>query len=434
MSKKIAVIGGGSPYVAGIMNTLVNHAEELAGSSVVLEDIQSERQETILALGRNLIRARGADLKISATLNLDEALDGADFVITCFRIGGREALNLDVTIPARYDVHSGETAGPGGMFFALRTIPVVVDIAQRMEQLCPDAFMINYANPTAFVADAVRRTSSIKELSLCDGFMGVPHLVEWLLGHPKEDVIAFTAGINHFTWLLHAYVNGKDVAPELVQKLPETIVADTGWAWRHAVEIATTYKCMPSPGSHMVDYLFRSDLVARQEAVKHWAIADPGKVHAAVWKHYEELAKADDPQFDMSIPGMEHLVGSVSDLAVAVIMAIITDARKLFVANLPNIGQISNLPHEAIVEGPVVIGAFGAQPIAVGDIPETLLPITEILARNCTLTVDAALSGDRQMLFYALMSNPLVDSITKATPMMEEMLKAQAKWLPQFAG
>ncbi len=233
--KRIAVIGGGSIYTAGIIRTLVDRADEFAGASVVLEDLRPERQQTILALGRNLIRARGADLMIGATLELEEALDGADFVITCSRVGGRQALQRD------------------------------------------------------------------------------------------------------------------------------------------------------------------------------------------------------DPQFDMSLPGMHQYVGSVSDLAVSVIAAILGDRREVVAVNLPNTGQIANLPRAEIVESPAVVGAFGAQPIAVGDPPERVLPITEILARAPKLTVDAALSGDKERLLAALMSDPLVDSITKAKPMMEEMLAAQAQWLPQFA-
>ena len=433
MGKKIAVIGGGSIYAAGIVRTLVDRADELAGASLVLEDLRSERQETILALGRNLIRARGADLEIGATLSLEEALDGADFVITCFRVGGRQALQLDVSIPAKYETYGDETAGPGGIFFALRTVPVVVDIAKRMERSCPQAYMINYANPTAFVADAVRRTSRIEELSLCSGGMGMPQMVAEYLGHRAEDVVHFQAGVNHFTWLLKAYVRGKDVAPDLVRKLAELDTSDADWGWQRVVEIIRAYQRVPIPGSHMVDYLFRSDTVARQKVVKHWGLADPETAGAQVWAHYEELAKAEDPKFDTSIPGIEHYVGTVSDLAVSVIAAIVGDKRELFTVNLPNTGQIANLPRGEIVEGPAVVGAFGAQPIAVGDLPETVLPMTEILARTRKLAVDAALSGDRERLLAALMSDPLVDSITKAKPMMEEMLAAQAQWLPQFA-
>lgn len=433
MGKKIAVIGGGSVYAAGIVRTLVQHADEMAGSSLILEDIRPDRQQTMLALARNLIRARRADLHVQATLDLDEALDGADFVITCFRIGGYEALSLDVSIPAKYDMYGDETSGPGGIFFALRTIPVAMDIARRMERLCPHAFLVNYANPTGFVTDAVRRTSSIEELSVCSGFLGVARLVEQFLGLPADDVVPITAGVNHYTWLLHAYVDGRDVAPDLLQKLVESDTSKSGWGWQRTVDIAAAYGIIPIPGGHMADYFYRRESVARQKEVRHWGLGDPLRAHSAVWRHYEELAKAEAPQFDMSIPGMHHFVGSVSDLAVDVVVSIATDRRKVFVVNLPNVGQITNLPRGEIVESPALVGAFGALPLAVGDLPAAVLPMTEMLARSRRLVVDAALSGDRQTLLYALMSDPLVDSLVQVQPMMEEMLAAQAQWLPQFA-
>jgi 6-phospho-beta-glucosidase len=433
MQKKIAVIGGGSAYAAGIVRTLVEHADLMAGSTLVLEDIRSEQQQTMLALARNLIRAKGADLKAEATLDLDEALEGADFVITCFRIGGYEALNLDVSIPAKYEMYGDETSGPGGIFFALRTVPVVVDIARRMERLCPRAFLVNYANPTGFVTDAVRRTSSIRELSLCSGFLGVARLVEQFLGLPADDVVPITAGVNHYTWLLHAYVGGRDVAPELLQKLVASDTSKSGWGWQRTVDIAAVYGLVPIPGGHMADYFYRREIVARHKEVRHWGLGRPAGRHSPVWKHYEDLAKAENPQFDMSIPGIDHLVGSVSDLAVDVVVSIAADRHKVFAVNLPNEGQITNLPRGEIVESSALVGAFGALPIAVGDLPARVLPMTEMLARSRRLAVDAALSGDKDTLLYALMSDPLVDSLVQVQPMMAEMLAAQAKWLPQFA-
>ena len=439
MGRKIAVIGGGSGYAAGIVNTLAQPGDEFAGAEVVLMDLPvgKAHQDTILRLGKHLAEVHGADISYRATLDLDDALTGADFVITCFRIGGREALNLDVSIPMKYDIYGDETAGPGGIFFALRSIPVMVDIAKRMERLCPKAYLINYANPTAFIADAVRRETDIEELSLCNGYLGVGLLAEQFLGYPAKEVVAFTAGVNHFTWTLRAMLGEKDITQELVEALKAEKTEDKPWRWQLVIEIVRRYGIQPSPGSHMVDYLFRREVLQHQKAEGHWGLAaqdKTGERSPEVWKHYEELIRSEKPEFDMTIPGMRHLVGTVSDMAVAVIASIIGDRREIMAVNLPNVGQVGNLGRGEIVESPAVIGAFGAAPIAVGDIPEKVLPITEILTHARKLTVDAALTGDRERLLDALMSDPLVDSVNKAKPMMEEMLKAQAKWLPQFAG
>jgi 6-phospho-beta-glucosidase len=432
MAVKIAVIGGGSAFVAGILNTMAERRDEVRGSSLVLQDIRPENQQKMLALGRNLFRARGADVDLSATLDLDEALQDADFVITCFRIGGYEALNLDATIPLKYGFYGDETSGAGGIFFACRTIPVVVDIARRMERLCPHAVLVNYANPTAFVADAVRRCSSICEISICSGFMGVANLAQQFLGLPREKVVPITAGVNHYTWLLHAYVDGRDVAPELLKAVCVSDTSQSGFGWKRTVELAQACGVLPIPGGHMADYFFRRESIAHVREHGHWGMTRPGRQNDPAWRHFEALAVAEDPQFDMSIPEMPHLVGSVSDLAVDLVICIANDGRKVFAVDMPNEGQITNMPRGEIVESPALAGSFGVLPFAVGDLPAALLPMTEMLCRSRKLAVDAALSGDRQTLLYALMADPQVDSLREARVMMEEMLAAQAKWLPQF--
>jgi len=430
---QIAIIGGGSMFVAGILNTLVNHADEMAGTTVVLQDIDPQRMELICTLGKNLTRAAGADLTITSTLDLDKSLQGADFVLTCFRVGGFDALKLDEEIPLKHGFFGEETAGPGGIFFALRTIPVVVDIAKRMERICPDAFLINYANPTNYLADAVRRTTSIEEYSLCDGYKGAAGTVARVLGVPMEDVTTVTAGVNHFTWLLKCHVNGRDVYPELLHRVAE--LDRTGMDYYEAClfKLIDTYGCVPTPPSHMVEYFFHDQSLARLREGLGPSVHASFAAQDPLWEHLQEVASAEQPEFDLSLKHMEHYVSSVSDFAISVIIAIATDSREVFTLNLPNRGQIANLPLGDIVEGPAYVSASGADPITVGDLPDAVLAQTLALCICRRLTVDAALTGDRMKLFQAIMANPLVDSIQRAEPMMDEMLAAQARWLPQFS-
>jgi len=371
-------------------------------------------------------------------------------VLTCFRIGGLEALKLDEDIPQAHGFYGEETAGPGGMFYALRTVPVVVDIARRMQRLCPDAFLVNYANPTAFVADAVRRTTSIREISLSDGFNYAYKAVSALLGVERERILPFTAGVNHCTWLLRCYVDGQDAYPEFrrrvaalgddAEELKELLAVDEAtaaagaeWKWRRAFEIMKLVGYLPVPGGHMLQYFFRDEEIRRQkEGLAHSVFRTHDTEFEPVWDHFEELAAAEDPLFDMSIKGLHRYVGTVSDIAVSIILAILTDARRIFTLNLPNRGAVHNLPYGEIVEAPAIVGAFGAEHLSVGRLPEEVLPLTDALALNRKLTVDAALAGDRQTLLHALIQNPLVDSAHRARALMEEMLTAQAKWLPQF--
>ena len=450
VSTTIAVIGGGSFYIAGVVRTLIRHGQNAAGLRVVLQDIDERRLDLMTRLSCNMVRAAAADMEIRSTPDPDEALKGADFVLTCFRVGGLEALKLDEDIPQAHGFYGEETAGPGGMFYALRTVPVVVDIARRMERLCPEAFLVNYANPTAFVADAVRRTTNIREISLCDGFNFAYKAISAVLGVGRERILPFTAGVNHCTWLLRCYVDGRDAYPEFRRRVAAMADdsaefqkllaidkaaggAPTEWKWQRAFEIMKLVGVLPVPGGHMLQYFFRDEEIRRQ---KQGLASSVFRTHDTefepVWKHFEKLAVAEDPSFDMSIRGLHRYVGTVSDIAVSIILAILTDARRIFTLNLSNHGAIYNLPYGEIVEAPAVVGAFGAEHLSVGRLPEEVLPLTDALALNRKLIVDAALAGDRQTLLHALIQNPLVDSAHRAAALMEEMLITQAKWLPQF--
>ena len=187
-SQKIAIIGGGSPYVPGILASLTQAGAALHGSEIALMDIAPARLPMMTAIGQRMAADAAADLRITSTTDLTEALTGATFVLTNFRPGGLEGLRLDEAIPDRYGVLGQETTGPGGTSFALRSIPQVLALCQAMEAACPDAWLINYTNPANFVADAIRRQSDVKSISLCDGGgNGLRYELPKLLRVPQED-------------------------------------------------------------------------------------------------------------------------------------------------------------------------------------------------------------------------------------------------------
>jgi 6-phospho-beta-glucosidase len=166
---KIAIIGGGSAYVPGILDALVRVKEPLRQSEIALMDITTPGMAVMAGLGKRMIAEAGADLELTRTTDLAEALKGADFVVSNFRAGGFKGALLDYTIPDKYDLIGQETTGPGGTFFALRSVPQMLALCAAMEKNCPDAWLINYVNPTNFVADAIRRKSRIKCIAICDG-------------------------------------------------------------------------------------------------------------------------------------------------------------------------------------------------------------------------------------------------------------------------
>ena len=215
-NEKIVIVGGGSAYVPGILYSLANSAKALGDAEIALMDIDPSRLPLMTALGQRMVAEAGSDLTITSTTDLKESLTGATFVLTNFRPGGLDGLRLDEAIPDRYGVLGQETTGPGGTSFALRSVPQVLDLCSAMEETCPDAWLINYTNPANFVADAIRRRSAIKSVSLCDGGgNGLRYEMPEMLGVPQHEVRVRAAGINHHTWLMELRVGGEDGYPLL---------------------------------------------------------------------------------------------------------------------------------------------------------------------------------------------------------------------------
>ncbi len=247
--EKIAIIGGGSAYVPGILYSFANAGEALAGSEITLMDINPSRLPVMTKLGQRLVKEAQANLAVTNTTDLTQALERATYVLTNFRPGGLEGLHLDEVIPGRYGVLGQETTGPGGTFFALRSIPQALHLCKRMEDVCPEAWMINYVNPVNFVADAVRRESKIKCIAICDGGgNNLRYSLPEMLGVKQEEVQVQAGGVNHHTWLMEFRIAGGDGYPILHAHLRQPGAKGRGELQRY-VEFAAwmleKYKIMP---------------------------------------------------------------------------------------------------------------------------------------------------------------------------------------------
>lgn len=429
-SEKIAIIGGGSAYVPGILYSLVHAGESLSGSEISLMDIDPSRLPLMVALGERMVAEFGANLRITSTTGLDESLRGATFVLTNFRPGGLEGLQRDEEIPNRYDVLGQETTGPGGTSFALRSIPQVLNLCYAMERACPDAWLINYTNPANFVADAIRRKSSIRFVSLCDGGgNGLRYQFSDLLGVKLEDVRVRAVGTNHHTWLLELRIAGEDGYPILREYLQHHDVTDSRnlsfgkWALER-------YGYWPANTSYLYPYFNQAEALASFRAGRslYQLFAADLPVH---WPRFEAMADGRAPiEMDTS---MHHTDVGHGDIAVQTMLAISTNTLREFHVNAPNDGAITNLPQDAIVEGPALIDASGVRMLCMGDLPKGVLGLTEALLNWQELSVDAALSGDRNLVVQALLAHPWVDSVVAAEQLTDDLLAAHAAFLPQFS-
>lgn len=436
VKKRIAIIGAGSPYTPGIIESFARKAEELEGSELVLMDIDLSHMETVTKIARKLVQTTGNKLGITVAADLNESLEKADFVLTTYRVGGLKGLEFDEEIPMKYGVLGDETGGPGGIFYALRTIPATIDLCRKMEKLCPEAWLINYTNPINYISDAVNRLTKVKILSLCNGIYGAVHQIAKILRVKEKDIQAFSAGVNHVTWVLDLQLNGEDIYPLLRKTVKNMDIGKLDWERQQELKLFMTFDYFPSPVWHMVPYYCQlSELLHQRKIGGFETTMDKySKALSTTWGYYSEQAEKPVPKLDWNLEGTKIYGegGYHGDMAVDVISAIANNKEETYIVNVPNKGAITNLDSEAIVEVPGIVGASGARPLCMGELPESVKGLIQSLISSQKLAVEAALTGNKRLLLQAVTTNPMVQSLSAAKKICEEMLIAHQDFLPQF--
>jgi len=444
------IVGGGSQYASGLVESLVDYARDmLRGSTVVLYDIKPENQRLVAKYADLLVKSAGVDIHFEDTTDKRRALEGADFILTTFRGGTFHEQDADESIPPRYGLLGQETSGVGGVFMTLRTVPLFIDLCRTMEELCPEAWLINYTNPTQYVADAVRRISRTRIISLCDGIIEVPDDLSPLLQVPPEDIQGFPAGVNHCTWIMRLLVKGEDAYPLLRERLKEVDVdelykppPDTDLSNMYlqfvehyyfplSLKLFKIFGLLPSPRYYMRYYYDLDNMVALQRSGSYVTMARY-YINVSTKHRFEDLKKQVEKGTVELTPFRREGGAGHGDLAVRVIAAIANDLKETFVVNVPNQGAIANLPYDSIVEVPAVVDKDGAHLYAMGNLPKAVLGLIHSFVLSQELTVDAALSGRKEDVLKAILANPLVHSVEGAEGAMNELFERQAEWLPQF--
>ncbi len=444
---KIVLIGAGSTeFTPGLLADLVA-SPDLSDAEVALVDIDPWAVETVTRLAQRLADERGVGLRVTGTTNRREALPGADFVTTTIAVGGVRGWETDVRIPEKYGVTQtvGDSVGPGGVFRALRHVPEIVAIAKDMEELCPDAWLFNYTNPMSAIVRGVQKTTSIRCVGLCHGVLHTREVIARDLGYRTEDVNVIFAGVNHLCWLLDVRHEGIDVYPRFREFLtsglanpPDDTAGDPYDAFQYvSAWLTSLYGLFPSPGDRHVAEFFPWFLRPDGERLKYGTQSGldmTNDIFATKDTTREQLrAQADgieplDPELLEEAREGERLIH--------IIDAIVHDRILPELAvNVRNDGLIENLPPWAIVEVPGLISGFGVRGISVGELPEGIAGILRQRIYQQELTVDAALSGDRQLAVQALLADPLMAnlSIEAAEAMLDEVMVAHLSRMSRHA-
>lgn len=425
-SIKLVLIGAGSAgFTTSTMADLIV-SQEFAGSTVVLVDIDETRLDGITRLTRRMVQERNAELTIEATTDRRRALPGANFVIATIAIDHHNVWGNDIAIPLKYGIAQsvGDSTGPGGILRALRTIPLMVDIACDMEELCPEAWLLNYTNPMSTICRALNRSTDIRTVGLCHGLRGTRRRLAQYLEVREDELSLHAAGINHLTWVLDMRLRGEDAYPLLRERLADKGPEDMPVSF----ELFRIYGLFPSPGDVHVAEFFPFFLLNEDERREYGLPVKDVDARAAGqekrWERIQRQIEGSQPIEDLFHQSVEH--------GAAIISAVVHDRNEMHMVNVPNRGCILNLPNEAVVEVPGAVGGYGIKGVAVGELPEAIAGVLTSVITAEELTVEAALTGDKDVALQALLADPLVNSIKVARQLLDEMLEAEGKYLPQF--
>jgi 6-phospho-beta-glucosidase len=431
---KIATIGGGSSYTPELIEGFIKRYHELPVREIWLVDIEEgkEKLEIVGNLAKRMVEKAGVPIEIYLTLDRKAALKDADFVTTQFRVGLLEARIKDERIPLKYGVIGQETNGPGGLFKALRTIPVILDICRDMEKLCPNAWLINFTNPAGMVTEAVLRYSNIeKVVGLCNVPIGMEMGIAKLLNVDHSRVRIDFAGLNHMVYGLDIYVDGVSVKDKVMDLLTDPnnssfVKNIQGLGWEP--EFLKAINVLPCP-YHMYYYKTRDMLEKDLKNVE--TEGTRAEVVQRLEKELFELYK--DPNLNVKPPQLEKRGGAYySDAAVRLITSIYTDKRDIQPVNTRNNGAIASIPDDSVVEVSCVITKDGPKPIAMGDLPVAVRGLVQQIKSFERVAIEAAVTGDYNTALLALVINPLTPSDTIAKQILDEMLEAHKEYLPQF--
>jgi len=429
---KIAFIGAGSTVFAKNLLGDILSFPELAGSTIHLHDIDEERLRSSKIVANRVAGALGVTPEIIAGTDRREALDGADYVITMFQIGGyKPSTVIDFEIPRKYGLRQtiADTLGIGGVMRGLRTIPVLLDVCRDMEELCPDAWLLNYVNPMAMNCWAVNRATTIKNVGLCHSVQGTAEQLARDIKVPIEEINYLSAGINHMAFYLRFERDGEDLYPLIRQVAADGRIPD--WnrvryeAFRHLGYFVT------ESSEHFSEYVpwfikrNRPDLIAKFNI----------RLDGYISRCENQIAAWDMMRVYLEDESVELSVERTHEYGAYIIHSLETGTPRVIYGNVANEHLIENLPAGCCVEVPCLADGNGIQPTHIGALPPQLAAVMQTNINVQALTVEAALTGNREHIYHAAMMDPHTAAeldLSQIHDLVDDLIAAHGDWLPDY--
>jgi len=426
---RIVVIGAASSSFSGLLADMAG-SKELDGSEIVLVDINEEGVDLMARLGQRMVKEWKMKTKVTATMDRRKALKGADFIITTIAVGGVKTWRQDDEIPAKYGFAgcSVDTNGPGGLFRGLRLIPPLIDICRDVEEVCPDAWVINYSNPMTGICRAIQKTTDVNVVGLCTaGYL--PRQVARMMEVEAEQVVVVSGGVNHWVWALRILIDGVDRYEDFKARVRK----DHSEAYyRSSVELLDLFGYWPMPGANHVaeffPYFYGNYDDGRDDG--RYPFREGHDFDKRLERDKERLANFRDQCEGKA--DLEHKPLESAGEAVRMLLSMWNDRRTLHYANVRNDGIIPNLPAKAVVEVPVIADAAGIRGMQVGSLPESVVGLVQARCAFFELLADAALQKSKAIALQCLMTDANTVSIPRARACIDEMFEVQAEFLPGF--
>jgi 6-phospho-beta-glucosidase len=443
-----------------ILHGLADRESELGLSEVVLYDVDGDRREAMTALGEHLVRSWGASFGVSSAPDARAALTGSRFVFSAIRVGQERARALDEQIALKHGVLGQETTGPGGFAMALRTIPAMLEYARVIEEVAPEAVVVNFTNPVGIIVQALSDHSSIRAVGVCDGPIDMKRSVAALLGVPGDDVHVDYAGLNHAGFIHRVLVDGRERMPELLDRYEDLRAMDESWRLFDA-ELVRTLGLLPMEYLYFYYYRDRAvENVLRSHGTRGEQIAE---LNDRLWPALRERIEANDldgaerawertmdarhatyfarERGEVLIeehdgpddePGEMFEGDGYEGLATAVIAAAVRRLKIPLIVNTPNRGAIDGMADDDVVEVTSLVDQHGATPLAQGSLPRAAHALIDPIKAYERLTVEAAVEGSYAAALEALLVQPLVGSYPVAKGVLDDYLSAHAEHLSRF--
>jgi 6-phospho-beta-glucosidase len=417
---KVAVIGGGSTYTPELVEGFGLRRDILPVDELVLHDIDQERLDIVGGLAERILRKLEFPGRLTLTTDREQAVSDASFVLVQLRVGGLQARLTDETIPAKFGCIGQETTGPGGFAKALRTVPVVLGIAEDTARLGADgAWLLDFTNPAGLVTQALIDHGH-RAIGLCNIPIGFQRMLAKQLGVEPAEVQLEHVGLNHLSWERKVVVDGVDRLPELIDVYADQLGEEVDLPG----ELVRLMRSIPS---YYLRYFYLTGEVLERQRTARSRADEVMEIERTLLEMYR------DPALDIKPKLLEQRGGAFySEAAAMLVESLHTDRGDVQVVNVRNGGAIPNLADDAVVEVACRIDAGGATPLPVEPLAPEMLGLVEQIKAFERLTVAAAVSGDRDLALKALMANPLSADFRVAAPLLEALLEANRAYLPAF--